>query len=153
VIPPIFASSIILFPATLASWFGAGEGTIWLRDLAAALGPGQPVHEILYASAIIFFCFFYTALQLQPEGNGGEPEEERGIHSRLPPGRPDRKVHRGRFTLRLTIVGARSTLVVVCFIPNFLIAWKNVPFYFGGTVAADHRRGDHGLHDAGAGRT
>ena len=67
VIPPIFASSIILFPATLVSWFGAGDGMIWLRDLASTLGPGQPVHEILYATAIIFFCFFYTALQYNPK--------------------------------------------------------------------------------------
>jgi len=67
VIPPIFASSIILFPATVAQWFGASENTIWLRDLAAALAPGQPVHEILYAAAIIFFCFFYTALQYNPK--------------------------------------------------------------------------------------
>jgi hypothetical protein len=94
VIPPIFASSIILFPATLASWFGSGEGTIWLRDLAATLAPGQPVHEILYAAAIIFFCFFYTALQYNPEGDRGEPEEERRVHPRLPSRRPDGEVHR-----------------------------------------------------------
>ena len=67
VIPPIFASSIILFPATLAQWFGQGDSMIWLRDLAATLGPGQPVHELLYAAAIIFFCFFYTALQYNPK--------------------------------------------------------------------------------------
>src|SRR5207244_639994 len=67
VIPPIFASSIILFPATLAQWFGSSENTIWLRDLAGTLAPGQPVHEILYAAAIIFFCFFYTALQYNPK--------------------------------------------------------------------------------------
>ena len=67
VIPPIFASSIILFPATIAQWFGAGESTIWLRDLAASLSPGEPIHEILYAAAIIFFCFFYTALRYNPK--------------------------------------------------------------------------------------
>jgi preprotein translocase subunit SecY len=67
VIPPIFASSIILFPATIAQWFGSGENTIWLRDIAATLAPGQPVHELLYAGAIIFFCFFYTALQYNPK--------------------------------------------------------------------------------------
>ena len=66
VIPPIFASSIILFPATLVQWAGTGENTTWLRDVAAALGPGQPLHEVLYASAIISFCFFYTALQSNP---------------------------------------------------------------------------------------
>src|SRR5450755_2491499 len=67
VIPPIFASSIILFPATLAGWFGQGDGMTWLRDIAGTLGPGQPIYVILYASAIVFFCFFYTALQYNPK--------------------------------------------------------------------------------------
>ena len=79
VIPPIFASSIILFPATLASWFGQGDQMIWLRDLAQTLGPGQPVHEILYASAIIFFCFFYTALQYNPKETAENLEQGVGF--------------------------------------------------------------------------
>ena len=131
VIPPIFASSIILFPATLASWFGAGEGTIWLRDLAAALGPGQPVHEILYAAAIIFFCFFYTALQYNPKETAENLKKSGAFIPGYRPGDQTAK-YIEKITLRLTLLGSLY-LVIVCFIPNFLIAWKNVPFYFGGT--------------------
>jgi preprotein translocase subunit SecY len=131
VIPPIFASSIILFPATLAQWFGSGEGTIWLRDLSATLAPGQPVHEILYAAAIIFFCFFYTALQYNPKETA-ENLKKGGAF--IPGYRPGDQTARyiERITLRLTLLGS-IYLVIVCFVPNFLIAWKNVPFYFGGT--------------------
>jgi len=131
VIPPIFASSIILFPATLASWFGAGEGTIWLRDLAAALGPGQPVHEILYAAAIIFFCFFYTALQYNPKETAENLKKSGAFIPGYRPGDQTAK-YIEKISLRLTLLGSLY-LVIVCFIPNFLIAWKNVPFYFGGT--------------------
>ena len=131
VIPPIFASSIILFPATLASWFGAGEGTIWLRDVAAALGPGQPVHEILYAAAIIFFCFFYTGLQYNPKETADNLKKSGAFIPGYRPGEQTAK-YIEKITLRLTLIGSLY-LVVVCFIPNFLIAWKNVPFYFGGT--------------------
>ena len=131
VIPPIFASSIILFPATLAQWFGSSEHTIWLRDLAATLGPGQPVHEILYAAAIIFFCFFYTALQYNPKDTAENLKKSGAF---IPGYRPGEQTARylEKITLRLTLIGS-IYLVVVCFIPNFLIAWKNVPFYFGGT--------------------
>jgi preprotein translocase subunit SecY len=131
VIPPIFASSIILFPATVAQWFGSSEHTIWLRDLAAALGPGQPVHEILYAAAIIFFCFFYTALQYNPKDTAENLKKSGAF---IPGYRPGEQTARyiEKITLRLTLIGSLY-LVVVCFIPNFLIAWKNVPFYFGGT--------------------
>jgi len=131
VIPPIFASSIILFPATLASWFGTGEGTIWLRDVAAALGPGQPVHEILYAAAIIFFCFFYTGLQYNPKETADNLKKSGAFIPGYRPGEQTAK-YIEKITLRLTLIGSLY-LVVVCFIPNFLIAWKNVPFYFGGT--------------------
>ena len=131
VIPPIFASSIILFPATLAQWFGSGEGTIWLRDLSATLAPGQPVHEILYAAAIVFFCFFYTALQYNPKETAENLKKSGAF---IPGYRPGDQTARyiERITLRLTLLGS-VYLVIVCFIPNFLIAWKNVPFYFGGT--------------------
>ncbi len=131
VIPPIFASSIILFPATLAQWFGSGEGTIWLRDIAATLAPGQPVHEILYAAAIIFFCFFYTALQYNPKETAENLKKSGAF---IPGYRPGDQTARyiERITLRLTLLGS-IYLVIVCFVPNFLIAWKNVPFYFGGT--------------------
>ena len=131
VIPPIFASSIILFPATLAQWFGSGEGTIWLRDLAASLGPGQPVHEILYASAIVFFCFFYTALQYNPKETAENLKKSGAFIPGYRPGDQTAK-YIEKITLRLTLLGSLY-LVVVCFVPNFLIAWKNVPFYFGGT--------------------
>src|SRR6476661_8184735 len=131
VIPPIFASSIILFPATLAQWVGTGENTIWIRDLAATLAPGQPVHEILYAAAIIFFCFFYTALQYNPKETAENLKKSGAF---IPGYRPGDQTARyiEKITLRLTLIGSLY-LVVVCFVPNFLIAWKNVPFYFGGT--------------------
>ena len=131
VIPPIFASSIILFPATLAQWSGTGEGTIWIRDLAATLAPGQPVHEILYAAAIIFFCFFYTALQYNPKDTADNLKKGGAFIPGYRPGDQTAK-YLEKITMRLTLIGSLY-LVVVCFIPNFLIAWKNVPFYFGGT--------------------
>jgi preprotein translocase subunit SecY len=118
VIPPIFASSIILFP-------------IWLRDLAATLSPGQPVHEILYAAAIIFFCFFYTALQYNPKETAENLKKSGAFIPGYRPGDQTAK-YIEKITLRLTLLGS-IYLVVVCFVPNFLIAWKNVPFYFGGT--------------------
>ncbi len=131
VIPPIFASSIILFPATLVQWAGTGENTIWLRDLAATLAPGQPVHEILYAAAIIFFCFFYTALQYNPKETADNLKKSGAFIPGYRPGDQTAK-YLEKITLRLTLIGSLY-LVVVCFVPNFLIAWKNVPFYFGGT--------------------
>ncbi len=131
VIPPIFASSIILFPATIAQWFGQGENTIWLRDLAATLSPGQPIHEILYASAIVFFCFFYTALQYNPKETAENLKKSGAFIPGYRPGDQTAK-YLEKITLRLTLLGSLY-LVIVCFIPNFLIAWKNVPFYFGGT--------------------
>jgi preprotein translocase subunit SecY len=131
VIPPIFASSIILFPATIAQWFGSGDNTIWLRDVAATLAPGQPVHELLYAAAIIFFCFFYTALQYNPKETAENLKKSGAFIPGYRPGDQTAK-YLEKITLRLTLLGSLY-LVVVCFIPNFLIAWKNVPFYFGGT--------------------
>ncbi len=131
VIPPIFASSIILFPATIAQWFGSGENTVWLRDIAATLAPGQPVHELLYAGAIIFFCFFYTALQYNPKETAENLKKSGAFIPGYRPGDQTAK-YLEKITLRLTLLGS-IYLVVVCFIPNFLIAWKNVPFYFGGT--------------------
>ena len=131
VIPPIFASSIILFPATIAQWFGSSESTVWLRDIAATLAPGQPVHELLYAAAIIFFCFFYTALQYNPKETAENLKKSGAFIPGYRPGDQTAK-YLEKITLRLTLLGSLY-LVVVCFIPNFLIAWKNVPFYFGGT--------------------
>ncbi len=131
VIPPIFASSIILFPATIAQWFGSGDNTIWLRDIAATLAPGQPIHELLYAAAIIFFCFFYTALQYNPKETAENLKKSGAFIPGYRPGEQTAK-YLEKITMRLTLIGSMY-LVVVCFIPNFLIAWKNVPFYFGGT--------------------
>jgi len=131
VIPPIFASSIILFPATIAQWFGSGDNTIWLRDIAATLAPGQPIHELLYAAAIIFFCFFYTALQYNPKETAENLKKSGAFIPGYRPGDQTAK-YLEKITLRLTLLGSLY-LVIVCFIPNFLIAWKNVPFYFGGT--------------------
>ncbi|MET0209781.1 MAG: preprotein translocase subunit SecY, partial [Burkholderiaceae bacterium] len=118
VIPPIFASSIILFPATIAQWFGQGENTIWLRDIAATLAPGQPIHEILYASAIIFFCFFYTALQYNPKETAENLKKSGAFIPGYRPGDQTAK-YIEKITLRLTLLGS-IYLVVVCFIPNFL---------------------------------
>ena len=149
VIPPIFASSIILFPATLAQWFGSGEGTIWLRDLAAALSPGQPVHEILYAAAIIFFCFFYTALQYNPKETAENLKKSRCVHPGLPAGRPDGEVHRedhaAADAARLAVPGGR---VLHPELPDRL---EERAVLLRRHVAPDHRGRDDGLHDAGAG--
>ena len=131
VIPPIFASSIILFPATLTQWAGTGESTIWIRDLAATLSPGQPVHEILYAAAIIFFCFFYTALQYNPKETAENLKKSGAFVPGYRPGDQTAK-YIEKITLRLTMIGA-IYVTVVCLIPDMLIAWRNVPFYFGGT--------------------
>jgi preprotein translocase subunit SecY len=131
VIPPIFASSIILFPATLVQWMGTSENMLWLRDVANALGPGQPLHEILYAAAIIFFCFFYTALQYNPKETADNLKKSGAFIPGYRPGDQTAK-YLEKITMRLTLLGS-IYLVIVCFIPNFLIAWKQVPFYFGGT--------------------
>src|SRR5207237_8659303 len=131
VIPPIFASSIILFPATVAQWFGSGEHTIWLRDLAGTLAPGQPVHEILYAAAIIFFCFFYTALQYNPKETADNLKKSGAF---IPGYRPGEHTARylEKILTRLTLAGA-IYVTLVCLLPEFLILKWNVPFYFGGT--------------------
>lgn len=131
VIPPIFASSIILFPASAAGWFGAGDGMFWLRDIAAALSPGQPVYVLLYAAAIIFFCFFYTALVFNPKETADNLKKSGAF---VPGYRPGEQTARyiDRILVRLTLVGALY-ITVVCLIPEFLILRWNVPFYFGGT--------------------
>jgi preprotein translocase subunit SecY len=131
VIPPIFASSIILFPATLASWFGSGEGATWLRDIAAALSPGQPVYVLLYASAIIFFTFFYVALQYNPKETADNLKKSGAFVPGIRPGEQTAK-YLEKIMTRLTLAGALY-LVLVCLLPEFLILKWNVPFYFGGT--------------------
>jgi preprotein translocase subunit SecY len=131
VIPPIFASSIILFPATAAGWFGASEGMTWLKDIAATLSPGQPIYVMLYAAAIIFFCFFYTALVF----NSKETADNLKKSGAFVPGiRPGEQTSRyiDKILMRLTLIGA-VYVTLVCLLPEFLILKWNVPFYFGGT--------------------
>ena len=131
VIPPIFASSIILFPATIAGWFGSGESMRWLKDVAGTLSPGQPIYVMLYAAAIIFFCFFYTALVF----NSKETAENLKKSGAFVPGiRPGEQTARyiDKILTRLTLIGA-AYITVVCLLPEFLILKWNVPFYFGGT--------------------
>ncbi|MDR0769846.1 MAG: preprotein translocase subunit SecY [Burkholderiales bacterium] len=133
VIPAIFASAIIMFPATMAQLAGSSETkfSFFLKDVAAMLGMGQPLHEILFAAAIIFFCFFYTALQYNPKDTADNLKKSSALIPGYRPGEHTAK-YLEKIMMRLTLLGS-IYLVVVCFIPNFLIAWKNVPFYFGGT--------------------
>src|SRR5690606_39663879 len=135
VIRPIFASSIILFPATLAQWFTSGDVSNplvrWLRDIAATLSPGQPVYLLLYAMAIIFFCFFYTALVF----NSRETAENLKKSGAFIPGiRPGQQTgeYIDRVLTRLTVWGSLY-VTLVCLLPEILISRFNVPFYFGGT--------------------
>jgi preprotein translocase subunit SecY len=131
VIPPIFASSIILFPATLAGWFGTSENMNWLKDVSNVLHPGQPVYVLLYASAIIFFCFFYTALVFNPKETAENLKKGGAFVPGIRPGDLTAK-YIERIIMRLTLAGALY-VTVVCLIPEFLIVKWNVPFYFGGT--------------------
>ena len=131
VIPPIFASSIILFPATLVGWFGATEGLIWLRNIAGTMQPGQPIYTALYASAIIFFCFFYTALVFNPKETADNLKKSGAFVPGIRPGDQTAR-YIEHIMMRLTLAGA-IYVTLVCLLPEFLIVWKNVPFYFGGT--------------------
>jgi preprotein translocase subunit SecY len=133
VIPPIFASSIILFPATIVGWFGEGTstGVTWLKNVAATLHPGEPVYTLLYASAIIFFCFFYTALVFNPKETADNLKKSGAFVPGIRPGDQTAR-YIEKITLRLTLIGA-IYVTLVCLLPEFLIVWKKVPFYFGGT--------------------
>jgi len=131
VIPPIFASSIILFPATLAGWFGSGESMTWLRDVGAALSPGQPLYVLLYATAIVFFCFFYTALVFNPRETADNLKKSGAFVPGIRPGDQTSR-YIDKIMTRLTVVGA-VYITLVCLLPEFLILKWNVPFYFGGT--------------------
>lgn len=131
VIPPIFASSIILFPATLAGWFGSHEGMTWLKDVSAALSMGQPLYVMLYTAAIIFFCFFYTALVYNPKETADNLKKSGAFVPGIRPGEQTAR-YIEKIMLRLTLVGALY-ITLVCLIPEFLILKFNVPFYFGGT--------------------
>ena len=131
VIPPIFASSIILFPATAATWFSNTEGMGWLKDIAGTLSPGQPIYVVLFSAAIIFFCFFYTALQFNPNETAENLKKSGAFVPGIRPGEQTARYIDGVMT-RLTLVGA-IYITLVCLLPNFLIMYWNVPFYFGGT--------------------
>src|SRR5207253_3420724 len=131
VIPPIFASSLILLPGTGLGWFGSHEGLIWLRDIAGTLVPGQPVYVMLYASAIIFFCFFYTALQYNPKETADNLKKSGAFVPGIRPGEQTAR-YLEKILTRLTLAGAMY-VTLVCLLPEFLILRWNVPFYFGGT--------------------
>ena len=131
VIPPIFASSIILFPATVANWFGSGESMHWLKDVAGTLSPGQPIYVMLYASAIIFFCFFYTALVFNSKETADNLKKSGAFVPGIRPGEQTAR-YIDKILMRLTLIGA-AYITIVCLLPEFLILKWNVPFYFGGT--------------------
>ncbi|MDP6267637.1 MAG: preprotein translocase subunit SecY [Arenicellales bacterium] len=131
VIPPIFASSIILFPASLGSWFGQTEGMGWLRDISTTLAPGQPIYALVYAAMIVFFCFFYTALVFNPNEIADNLKKSGAFVPGIRPG-IQTAAYIDKVVSRLTLGGA-IYLTVVCLIPEFLIVKWGVPFYFGGT--------------------
>jgi preprotein translocase subunit SecY len=131
VIPPIFASSIILFPATLGGWFGSAEGMTWLKDLSQTLSPGQPLYVMFYAVAIIFFCFFYTALIFNPKEIADNLKKSGAFIPGVRPGKQTAE-YIDQVMSRLTLASA-IYMAAVCLLPEFLILRWNVPFYFGGT--------------------
>jgi len=131
VIPPIFASSIILLPATVVGWFATGDGLRWLKDLAGLLSPGQPIYVMLYAAAIVFFCFFYTALVFNSRETADNLKKSGAFIPGIRPGDQTAR-HIDRILSRLTLAGA-IYITAVCLLPEFLVLKYNVPFYFGGT--------------------
>ncbi len=131
VIPPIFASSIILLPATVVGWFATGEGMRWLKDISSALSPGQPIYVLLYAAMIIFFCFFYTALVFNSRETADNLKKSGAFIPGIRPGEQTAK-HIDKILSRLTLAGA-AYITAVCLLPEFLVLKYNVPFYFGGT--------------------
>ncbi|MGH8185365.1 MAG: preprotein translocase subunit SecY, partial [Steroidobacteraceae bacterium] len=131
VIPLIFASSLILFPATMLGWFGSAEGLLWLRDISGVLTPGQPIYVMLYAALIIFFCFFYTALQYNPKETADNLKKSGAFVPGIRPGEQTAR-YLEKILTRLTLAGA-IYVTAVALLPEFLILRWNVPFYFGGT--------------------
>ena len=131
VIPPIFASSIILLPATVVGWFATGESMRWLKDISSALSPGQPIYVMLYAAMIVFFCFFYTALVFNSRETADNLKKSGAFIPGIRPGEQTAK-HIDRILSRLTLAGA-VYITAVCLLPEFLVLKYNVPFYFGGT--------------------
>ena len=131
VIPPIFASSLILFPATIATWFGTGQAVTWLQRLAASLAPGQPIYILLYAGLIVFFCFFYTSLVFNSRDTADNLKRSGAFIPGIRPGRQTAD-YIDKVLTRLTFWGAMY-ITGVCLMPEFMIYQFNVPFYFGGT--------------------
>jgi preprotein translocase subunit SecY len=131
VIPAIFASSILLFPASIAQWFGSGNSSDWLQDLAVAIGPGQPLNIILFTVFIVFFCFFYTALMFNPVEVSDNLKRSGAFVPGIRPGQQTANFIDGVLT-RLTVFGA-AYIALVCLLPQFLVVTWNVPFYLGGT--------------------
>ena len=131
VIPPIFASSIILFPATIASWFGTSEGFDWLQNIASQLSPGQPIYIFAYSSLIMFFCFFYTALVFDSKETAENLKRSGAFLPGIRPGHQTAQ-YVDKVLGRLTFWGGLY-IMLVCLIPEFMILYFRVPFYFGGT--------------------
>lgn len=131
VIPPIFASSLILFPATIGQWFGNAKGFEWLSTLSVSLQQGQPLHMLLFGAGIIFFCFFYTALVFNPKETADNLKKSGAFIAGIRPGEQTANYIDTVMT-RLTLAGA-IYVTLVCLLPEFLILTWNVPFYFGGT--------------------
>jgi preprotein translocase subunit SecY len=131
VIPPIFASSIILFPATISQWFGKSQHLSWLSDIGLALSPGQPLYILFFAAAIIFFCFFYTALVFNPKDTADNLKKSGGYIPGIRPGEQTCQ-YIDKVMTRLTIIGS-IYITGVSLLPEFLVLGWNVPFYFGGT--------------------
>jgi preprotein translocase subunit SecY len=131
VIPPIFASSIILLPATVVSWFSTGDSMRWLKDIASMLTPGQPIYVMFYAAAIVFFCFFYTALVFNSRETADNLKKSGAFIPGIRPGDQTAR-YIDKILVRLTLIGA-AYITFVCLLPEFLILKYNVPFYFGGT--------------------
>jgi preprotein translocase subunit SecY len=131
VIPPIFASSIILLPATVVGWFATGESLRWLKDISSALSPGQPIYVLLYATMIVFFCFFYTALVFNSRETADNLKKSGAFVPGIRPGEQTAK-YIDKILARLTLGGA-VYITLVCLLPEFLVLKYNVPFYFGGT--------------------
>jgi preprotein translocase subunit SecY len=131
VIPPIFASSIILLPATVANWFGSGSSMTWLKDIASEISPGKPIYVLLFASAIVFFCFFYTALVFNSRETADNLKKSGAFIPGIRPGDHTAK-YIDKILLRLTFAGA-IYITFVCLVPEFLNLQFKVPFYFGGT--------------------
>ena len=131
VIPPIYASRLILFPATIASWFGTSQAVSWLQRVAASLSPGQPIYILMYAALIIFFCFFYTALVFNSKETADNLKRSGAFIPGIRPGQQTGE-YIDKVLTRLTFWGAMY-ITAVCLLPEFMILRFNVPFYFGGT--------------------